>query len=135
MPEQWKLICKVKDIPPLGVRVVQRGLAWQELPGVALFRAGDDGIFALLDRCPLGDGPLSQGIVGAARVTCPLHTWDIDLATGRAAAPEQGSARVYAVRIEDGRIYLDGNELNAPASKAEAALAGSFSVSTHIVTA
>jgi nitrite reductase (NADH) small subunit len=135
MSEQWKLICKVKDIGQLGVRVVQRGLAWQELPGVALFRGEGERIFALLDRCPLQDGPLSHGVVSATRVTCPLSTWDVDLASGQAAAPDQANARVYAVKIEDGRIYLDVDELNAPASKAEAALAGSFSVTTHIVSA
>jgi nitrite reductase (NADH) small subunit len=135
MSEQWKLICKVKDIDPLGVRVVQRGLAWQELPGVAVFRAGEDRIFALLDRCPLQDGPLSHGVVGAARVSCPLSTWEVDLASGHAGAADQARARVYAVKVEDGKIYLNIDELNAPASKAEAALAGSFSVTTHIVSA
>ena len=134
MPEQWKLICKVKDIDPLGVRVVQRGLAWQELPGVALFRGDGDRIFALLDRCPLQDGPLSHGVVSATQVACPLSTWKVDLASGQAAAPDQANARLYGVKIEEGRIYLNFEELNAPASKAEAALAGSFSVATHIVS-
>ena len=47
-------------------------------------------------------------------------------------APVPGLARMYAVRILDGRIYLDVNELNIPASKAEQALAGSFAVLPHV---
>ena len=98
MAEYWKLICKLKDIPPQGMRLVPRGLAWQELPGVAVIRTLDDQIFAVLD--------------GGAR--------------------EAGGARHYAVKLEDGKIFLDLNELNAPASRAEAALAGAFGVAPHV---
>jgi nitrite reductase (NADH) small subunit len=50
MSEQWKVICKVKDIPLQGARMVQRGFAWQELPGVVLLRTDGDNFIALLDR-------------------------------------------------------------------------------------
>ncbi|MDB5920202.1 MAG: nirD [Massilia sp.] len=57
MPEQWKVICRIKDIAPQGARMVQRGFAWQELPGVVLFRLDGDNFLALLDRCASdGDG-------------------------------------------------------------------------------
>ena len=60
MPEQWKMICRLKDMPLAGARMVQRGLAWQDLPGVALFRAADDTVYALLDTVPCLGGPLAQ---------------------------------------------------------------------------
>lgn len=41
---------------------------------------------------------------------------------------EGGAAKYYTVRVEEGRVYLDLNELNAPANRAEAALAGAWSV-------
>ena len=132
MSEQWKLICKVVDIPVLGARVVQRGLAWQELPNVAIFRSSEDKVFALLDRCPHKGGPLSQGIVFGEKVACPLHNWNIEFATGCAVAPDVGCTRKYSVKVDAGNVYLDANELNAPADKAEAALAGSFAVTPHI---
>lgn len=50
MSEQWKVICKVKDIAPQGARMVQRGFVWQELPGVVIFRTEGDSFIALLDR-------------------------------------------------------------------------------------
>ena len=132
MSEQWKLICKVDDIAVLGARVVARGLAWQELLNVALFRTSEDKIFALLDRCPHKGGPLSQGIVFGDKVACPLHNWNIELGSGCAVAPDVGCTKKYSVKVEDGNVFLDANELNAPADKAEAALAGSFSVTPHI---
>ena len=109
MTQQWKPICQVGDIPVLGARVVQR-------PGqtdVAVFRNSEDKVFALLDKCPHKGGPLSQGIVFGERVACPLHNWNIELDSGCAVAPDEGCAQKFAVRVEDGKVYLDVNELNA----------------------
>ncbi|MES2299000.1 MAG: nitrite reductase small subunit NirD [Pseudomonadota bacterium] len=135
MTEQWKVICKVSDIPVLGARVVQRGLAWQELPDVAVFRTADDKVFALLDRCPHKGGPLSQGIVFGDKVACPLHNWNIELDSGCATAPDVGCAKRFKVRVEDGKVSLDLNELSAPASKAEAALLGASAAPAQVEAA
>ncbi len=109
MSIQWKVICNVADIPVLGARVVRR----ESRPDVAIFRNGDDKIFALLDRCPHKGGPLSQGIVFGERVACPLHNWNIDLGSGCADAPDEGCAEKFSVRIEDGKVFMDAAELNA----------------------
>ena len=98
----WKPICQVDDIPPLGARRVRRPAG----PDVAVFRTADDRVFALLDRCPHKGGPLSQGIVHGHAVTCPLHNWVIDLQSGEAAAPDVGCARRFDVKVEDGRVLL-----------------------------
>jgi nitrite reductase (NADH) small subunit len=50
---------------------------------IAVFRTGDDEVFALDDRCPHKGGPLSQGIVHNKRVTCPLHNFVIELKAAR----------------------------------------------------
>ena len=133
MAEQWKMICKVDEIPMIGARIVERGLAWQELPGVALFRTGDNKVFGLLDLCPhQGGGRLSQGRVCGGQVACPLHNIDVALDSGCAVAPAKGCVRQYKVRVEQGKVYLDMNELRAPASRAEAALAGLFAAAPHV---
>jgi nitrite reductase (NADH) small subunit len=130
MPRQWKSICKIKDIPLLGARVVQRGLAWQELPSVAVFRTADDAVYALLDYCPCDGALLSRGLVAGEKLMCAHHAGLIDLASG-SAGPE-ASVKRFSVMLEDGKVYLDIDELSAPASRAEAALAGAFGVATHI---
>jgi nitrite reductase (NADH) small subunit len=102
----WIHACALEDIPRLGARRLQRS----DGTVIAIFRTGDDAIFALLDRCPHKGGPLSQGIVFGNRVACPLHNWSIDLASGEAAAPDVGCARRYGARIEDGRVLVDIEE-------------------------
>ena len=119
MPQQWKEICKVDDIPVLGARVVKRGA--NACGDVAVFRNSEDKVFALLDRCPHKGGPLSQGIVFGERVACPLHNWNIELDSGCAAAPDEGCAQKFSVKVEDGMVYLDVEELNTLAIEARAA--------------
>jgi nitrite reductase (NADH) small subunit len=104
---EWKPICRVEDIPVLGSRRVNRpkGMA------VAVFRNDQDQVFALLDRCPHKGGPLSQGIVFGTSVACPLHNWTIGLDTGCARAPDEGSTPRFTVKVEDGTVHLDGQEL------------------------
>ncbi|HEY8101614.1 MAG TPA: nitrite reductase small subunit NirD [Burkholderiaceae bacterium] len=108
MSNQWKAICGVADIPVLGARVVNRAAK----PDVAIFRNGEDKVFALLDRCPHKGGPLSQGIVFGERVACPLHNWNIQLDSGCAVAPDEGCTQKFSVKIQDGQVYLDVDELN-----------------------
>jgi nitrite reductase (NADH) small subunit len=100
---KMKKICAVTDIPKLGARVVKSALHGD----IAVFRNADDEIFALQDKCPHKGGPLSQGIVYGKRVACPLHNWNIELADGCAVAPDQGCTKPYAVKVEDGTVYLD----------------------------
>ena len=108
---EWVSVCRVEDIPVLGARRVarERGAA------VAVFRTADDRVFALLDRCPHKGGPLSQGIVTADGVACPLHNWTIGLADGCARAPDTGCTPSFVVRISEGRVHLDARELTAHA--------------------
>lgn len=108
MTPQWTPICQLSEIPVLGARVVQR-LAQ---PAVAVFRNGEDRVFALLDRCPHKGGPLSQGIVFGEQVACPLHNWNIELDSGCAVAPDQGCAQKFSVKVENGTVFLDARELN-----------------------
>jgi nitrite reductase (NADH) small subunit len=132
MSEQWKMICRLKELPQAGARMVQRGLAWQDLPGVALFHAADDTVYALLDQLPCLGGPLAHGELRGHSLVGPHDGWNIDLEAGCLVSPMTAMARLYAVRILDGRVYLDLNELNTPASKAEQALAGSYAVLPHV---
>jgi len=103
----WTPICALDDIPVLGARRVQRAQGH----AVALFRAADDHVFALLDRCPHKGGPLSQGIVFGHSVACPLHNWSIGLADGCAQAPDVGCTVKFGVRVVDGTVMLDAGEL------------------------
>jgi nitrite reductase (NADH) small subunit len=116
----WIAICRVDDIPRLGARRVARA---QGLP-VALFRSIDGHVHALLDRCPHKGGPLSQGIVMADAVACPLHNWTITFADGQARAPDEGCTPTFACKVADGRVFLDADELATKALDLAAPVAG-----------
>ena len=103
----WISICRVDDIPVLGSRRVSRAQGLD----VAVFRNDANEVFALLDRCPHKGGPLSQGIVFGTSVACPLHNWTIGLCTGQAAAPDEGCTPKFAVKVEDGQVFLNKSEL------------------------
>jgi nitrite reductase (NADH) small subunit len=98
---RWLQLGALDRIPLLGARVFRVG----DL-SIAVFRTSDDRVFALLDRCPHRGGPLSQGIVHGNCVTCPLHDWVIDLSSGEATGPDEGSTERFPVRIEGDSVLL-----------------------------
>ena len=116
----WTSICRVEDIPVLGSRRVARDVGLD----VAIFRNDQDEVFALLDRCPHKGGPLSQGIVFGTSVACPLHNWTIGLCTGQAAAPDEGCTPKFSVKVDNGQVFLDANELKTQATDLVRPIAG-----------
>ncbi|HEY1029944.1 MAG TPA: nitrite reductase small subunit NirD [Pseudomonas sp.] len=97
----WLDICSLDEINPLGSRTI-KGPKGE----IAIFRTGDDEVFALDDRCPHKGGPLSQGLIYGKRVACPLHNWQIELDSGTAVAPDVGCAHRHHARVENGRVLL-----------------------------
>ena len=97
----WKRLCELREIPRLGSRVVRSAAG-----DIAVFRTADDEVFAVHDKCPHKGGPLSQGIVHGNSVTCPLHAWKIDLASGAAMEPDAGCTRTFRIKVEDSLVWL-----------------------------
>ena len=126
--KNWKEICAVTDIPLLGARRVAR----EKGLDVAIFRTSTDEIFALLDSCPHKGGPLSQGILFGNAVACPLHNWTIGLDTGKAKEPDEGCTPSFAVQVQDGKVYLDADELVALATDITRPIAGPARRSTCV---
>ncbi len=102
----WIDIGALSEIPLRGARVVKTPAGC-----VAVFRTGEDEVFALDDRCPHKGGPLSEGIVHGRSVTCPLHNWVIGFETGEVAGADEGQVATYPARVEGGRVLLDSAQL------------------------
>ena len=98
----WIEIVKLEDIPKLGSRVIRN-----DSVDIAVFRTSGDEVFAIKDECPHKQGPLSQGIVHGTSVTCPLHNWKIDLASGEALGPDEGCTNTYATKVEGDMVYIE----------------------------
>jgi nitrite reductase (NADH) small subunit len=97
----WVEIGHVENIPRRGARCVNTPAG-----RIAVFRTAEDQVFAIEDQCPHKGGPLSQGIVHGAQVTCPLHNWVISLETGEAQGADEGSVRTIPLEVVDGRILM-----------------------------
>ena len=95
----WISVGRADDVPMLEGRSVQIGTQ-----RVAIFRLAD-GWAAIDHSCPHEGGPLADGIVADACVTCPLHGWRFDLETGRRQGGD-GAVRTYAVREREGMLEL-----------------------------
>ncbi len=100
----WVDIGALEDIPRQGARVVKTVQGC-----VAVFRTATDAVFATDDRCPHKGGPLSEGIVHGASVTCPLHALVFSLETGQAQGADVGAVATYPLRVEAGRRLLDAS--------------------------
>lgn len=103
MDKAWVDIGPVDAVPILGSRIVRTAVGC-----IAVFRTGPSEAYAIDDACPHKSGPLSEGIVHGKSVTCPLHNWVIDLETGCALGADEGRVRTYPLRIENGRLLIDG---------------------------
>ncbi|MBT0669495.1 nitrite reductase small subunit NirD [Novosphingobium profundi] len=73
---------------------------------LAIFRTLGGEFFAIVNACPHKRGPLSQGIVHGDVVTCPLHSWNISLRSGRALGGDEGCVPTIPLKLDAGRIYL-----------------------------
>ena len=97
----WIKVCALDEIAPQGSRVVASSQG-----DIAIFRTADGSVFGLHDKCPHKGGPLSQGIVAGKVVTCPMHSWKIQLENGMAVAPDKGCSKSFAVKLEGGEVWL-----------------------------
>lgn len=97
----WKKLCPLDEIPRLGSRVIESAHG-----DIAIFRLADDEVFAVHDKCPHKGGPLSQGVVSGKVVTCPLHSWKIDLQSGEAIAPDVGCTPPFSVKRVGDDVWI-----------------------------
>ncbi|MEM7308217.1 MAG: non-heme iron oxygenase ferredoxin subunit [Planctomycetota bacterium] len=95
-------VASLSDIPEGGALCVRVG----DEP-VGLFRS-EGQIYALGDRCTHVGAPLSEGVVHAGEVECPLHDARFDLATGRAlSGPAPLDTPVYRVRLAGDDVLIE----------------------------
>jgi nitrite reductase (NADH) small subunit len=97
----WIEIGHLTDIPVRGARCISTPAG-----KIAVVRTAENQIYAIENRCPHKGGPLAEGIVHGASVTCPLHNWVFDLATGEAQGADEGQVKTYPIDVVEGRIFM-----------------------------
>jgi nitrite reductase/ring-hydroxylating ferredoxin subunit len=97
----WKAACTSSSLP--------EGGSFELIDGekiVALFRYQGE-LFALDGICMHQGGPLAKGKVSNGCVTCPWHGWQYWLKSGDNAVTEKPMLETYAVREDDGNVFID----------------------------
>ena len=97
----WVRVAELPELPPGSAKAIYLGGEQ-----VALFNVSGQ-LHAIDNRCSHANGPLCEGQVQGTLVTCPWHGSRFDLVTGQPVRPPaQRPLRVYAVRIDNGSVYL-----------------------------
>ena len=107
----WIDIGSIEEIPVRGARKVKTRAGC-----LAVFRTDETAVYVTSNTCPHKGGPLAEGIVHGAKVTCPLHNWVFDLETGEAQGADEGRIDTYPAKVEDGRILIDAAILGQQAA-------------------
>jgi 3-phenylpropionate/trans-cinnamate dioxygenase ferredoxin subunit len=110
-------VCSVEELPPGSRRVVR-------IDGREIAVINVEGDFvALRNRCahqggPLGEGPLTQTVVGSeasgwalelrdgAVIRCPWHGLEYDVTSGRVPCDHRWRVKVYETRVRGGHVEV-----------------------------
>lgn len=100
-PEEWTDVAAESDLPERVASVVDAN-------GVPILLVKADGrLFALADRCTHRGGPLHEGTVSGACITCPWHGSVYRITDGSVVAgPTTRPQPVAEVRVVDGRVQV-----------------------------
>lgn len=74
---------------------------------VLVVRDGLGHIHAMDGTCPHEDFPLVHGFFDGTVLTCANHLWSFDATTGRGINPPRFKLSRYAVKVEDGDVFVD----------------------------
>ncbi|MGD9722675.1 MAG: Rieske (2Fe-2S) protein [Pirellulales bacterium] len=97
----WTRIARLDECPP--GRAIER-VACERVLALANV---DGTLYAIDGVCPHQGGPLGQGTLCAAVLTCPWHGWQFDVSTGQHLLNPRIQQPSYPVRVEDEWILVD----------------------------
>jgi nitrite reductase (NADH) small subunit len=92
---------KVSDIPAGTLREIKIGEKTLALANVA------GKFYAISDVCLHRGGPLGQGELAGAVVTCPWHGWQFDVTTGKLVQDPRMSVACYPADVRGDDVFVD----------------------------
>jgi len=94
-------VAGVEDVPPGQARVVEAGGRLLALVNV------EGSFFAIDNACSHRGGPLGEGDIEGAVVTCPWHAWRWDVRTGANVNNPAVRLACFSVTVEEGSILVE----------------------------
>lgn len=98
----WQRVCPAAEVPSGGM--VQHAAA--DGTQVLLLASGT-GTFACQAVCPHLDSPLEEGMFDGVTLTCHLHLWQWDIASGEPKGLAELPLLTYDVKEENGDLYVN----------------------------
>jgi nitrite reductase (NADH) small subunit len=93
---QWRLACRVEDIPAEGGACVL--LDGQQI--AIFYFARRNEWYATQNRCP------HRGQMALSRVACPFHKKTFSLVTGECLSGDDYQIQTYPVRVKGDKVYI-----------------------------
>jgi nitrite reductase/ring-hydroxylating ferredoxin subunit len=72
---------------------------------VAIFNV-DGELHAYENACPHQGGPIGEGVIEDATVTCPWHAWCFDLRSGKMTLGDFARLRRFELYMEGDAVYV-----------------------------
>jgi len=99
--QNWQRLGSVEDLKRRDLQQLDVGHTLIALS----YRNGEFG--AVSGRCNHAGGPLGQGSLRDDYIVCPWHNWMFHRLTGKAQPGIPAAVPRYALRIQDGDLYVD----------------------------
>ncbi|GAC1411146.1 MAG: nitrite reductase small subunit NirD [Candidatus Velthaea sp.] len=100
MASEYVPIAKVAEIAPGSGKAFTVGTR-----EIAVFNI--DGTFYALDNtCPHQGGPLAEGWIEGATVTCPWHAWCFKMSDGKMTLGDYAEVDAFDVRVEGDTVSV-----------------------------
>jgi nitrite reductase (NADH) small subunit len=94
-------VAAASDVPPGAGRVVEAG-------GRTLALFNVDGAYHAIDNtCPHRGGPLGDGDLDGAMVSCPWHGWRWDVTSGANANKPATRVERFPAAVDGGEVFVE----------------------------
>jgi nitrite reductase/ring-hydroxylating ferredoxin subunit len=77
------------------------------LEGNNILLIRQEGVFyAISNKCPHMECPLSRGILDGYVIKCPCHDWQFDIRNGEFLTAREIKNPVFDTKVSDGRVFV-----------------------------
>ncbi len=73
---------------------------------VLLVHTDAGGVHAVQAHCPHQAVSLADGSLNGDVLTCPMHLWEMNVATGRGVNPSHAEIARYPLKVIDGAVWV-----------------------------
>lgn len=67
----------------------------------------EGGFYAISNKCPHMDCPLSKGTLEGFVIKCPCHDWLFDVRSGEFLSAREIKIPAYDTKVAEGKVYVN----------------------------